>query len=257
MIRVIRHFHLVVAPERRTRATPSLGLRNVQSVVVAVFWGYHLLSAQSVQLRAVTSLVLPGATDSNSPAHWQGGSLYVFNSFQTPVRSEGSDLFHLGQTRGVIFPGLVPRTRWIEATWLDDDGVLYAWYHHEPGTVCEGLSLTAPKIGALISRDGGISFADLGFVLESGDEANCTAANGYFASGNGDLSVILDRDREYFYFFFGNYGGAPSSQGVAVARMPFENRAAPVGAVWKYHGGTWSSPGLKGSVTPIFPASVG
>src|SRR5215831_5671169 len=37
----------------------------------------------------------PGDTDCNSPAHWDNGTLYVFNSAGEPWRSAGSDLFHL------------------------------------------------------------------------------------------------------------------------------------------------------------------
>ena len=45
-------------------------------------------------------------------------------------------------------------------------------------------------------------------------------------------------------------------QGVAMARMPFENRADPVGFVSKYYVGAWTEPGIGGLVTPIFPVAV-
>jgi hypothetical protein len=38
--------------------------------------------------------------------------------------------------------------------------------------------------------------------------------------------------------------------------MPFASRYSPVGAVMKYYQGTWSEPGLKGRVSPIYPAKV-
>jgi hypothetical protein len=41
-----------------------------------------------------------------------------------------------------------------------------------------------------------------------------------------------------------------------MARMPFENRADPVGFVSKYYVGAWTEPGIGGLVTPIFPVSV-
>ena len=47
-----------------------------------------------------------------------------------------------------------------------------------------------------------------------------------------------------------------SEQGVAMARMAFEDRAHPAGAVRKWSGGRWEQPGLGGTVTPIFPARV-
>src|SRR5437763_168069 len=39
----------------------------------------------------------PGETDCNSPGHWDGHTLYVFNSAGHPWRSAGPDLFHLDQ----------------------------------------------------------------------------------------------------------------------------------------------------------------
>ena len=149
-----------------------------------------------------------------------------------------------------------PVPLWIESTWVDADGTVYAWYHHEPGGLCGKMDLTAPKIGALVSRDGGLSFDDLGFVLESADPVDCSSQNGYFAGGNGDFSVILDRERKYFYFLFGNYGGDLSGQGLGIARMEFDRRRQPAGSVWKYFNGGWTEAGLGGRVSPVFPARV-
>jgi hypothetical protein len=139
---------------------------------------------------------------------------------------------------------------------MDDDGTLFAWYHHEPGGLCSDNYLTAPKIGAMVSRDNGRTFQDLGFVLESGDPIDCSAENGYFAGGHGDFTVILDTSHSYFYFLFSNYAGDVSNQGVAVARMAFRDRFNPRGLVWKYYQGGFSEPGVGGSVSPVFPANV-
>jgi hypothetical protein len=194
--------------------------------------------------------------DSNSPAHWSDGKIYVFTSVGMPIRSEGYDQFSFRFSRAVLFDQYDRVFRWIESTWQDYDGTLYAWYHYEPGGVCEQEARTAPQIGALVSYDNGLSFYDLGIVLRSGDEPNCDAANGYFAGGHGDFSVVLDRERKYFYFFFGNYGGDPARQGVAAARMSIDDLAGPVGKVWKYSDGDWNQPGLDGMVSPIFPVTV-
>ncbi len=145
---------------------------------------------------------------------------------------------------------------WIESVWQDQDGTLYGWYHHERLNVCGDSNLTEPRIGALVSYDGGYSFRDLGIVLESGDALDCNSKNGFFAGGNGDFSVILDREQNYFYFLFDNYAGELASQGVAIARMPFEERNHPIGAVRKYFEGDWSEPGLGGRVTPVFQTAV-
>jgi len=212
--------------------------------------------AQTFELRPAPRVQLPSPTDSNSPAHWLNGSLVLFNAMGIPLRSEGLDQFSLyGQSPVSLLRG-TPSPLWIEATWLDDDGVLFAWYHHEPGGVCGGIPLTAPKIGALVSYDNGYSFRDLGFVLESGDPVDCRAENGYFAGGNGDFTVILDAAREHFYFLFSNYGGDSSGQGIAIARMPFASRFNPRGSVLKYYNGAFSEPGIGGQLTPIFPAAV-
>ena len=223
--------------------------------LLAVCW--YPLDAQTFELRPATPLQFPGVVDSNSPAHWLNGSLYLFNSWGSPLRSQGTDPSHLdGRTRAVLFDSYERPMRWIEATWLDGDGMLYAWYHYEPPALCDGSFLTAPKIGALVSTDGGTTFSDLGIVLESGDGPDCSAQNGFFVGGHGDFSVVLDSKGGYFYFFFGNYGGPPATQGVSVARMSFEDRRNPVGKVWKYDGVGWASPGLRGPVTAVLRANV-
>jgi len=209
-----------------------------------------------VEVRAVEAVSMPGAADSNSPGQWIDGIFYLFNSNGNPVRTHGTDPLRLGGARAVLFYDYASRhLRWIEATWLDPNGVLFAWYHTEV-EVCHEEQLSAPEIGALVSWDKGATFYDLGIVLKSGDGADCTAANGYFGSGHGDFSVVADRDGSYFYFHFGNYGGDPSRQGVAVARMAVEDRWEPVGKVWKFDNGGWESEGLGGAVTPIFPVQA-
>lgn len=215
-----------------------------------------VLQAQTIELRPASVVQLPSPTDSNSPAHWLNGSFVLFNAMGTPYRSEGADQFNLGNQLNVAFSAGQPYPLWIEATFMDDDGTLFAWYHHEPSDVCPGSDLTAPKIGAMVSYDNGYSFQDLGFVLESGDPIDCSAQNGYFAGGNGDFTVITDASRSYFYFVYSNYGGDTTTEGISVARMNFSDRYNPGGAVWKYYNGDFSEPGLGGHVSPIFPANV-
>lgn len=210
------------------------------------------LQAQSVQLIPAERLAMPGEADSNSPAHWASGRFYLFNSNGNPIRTSGFNFNTLGAARAVLFYDYTRPLRWIESTWQDDDGTLYAWYHHEVG-VCVAGEMSVPQIGALVSYDNGATFFDLGIVLEAGGEPNCQAANGYFAGGHGDFTVVLDRERSYFYFLFSNYAGETAEQGVAIARLAFEDRADPVGKVWKYFDASWDEPGLGGRVTPVFP----
>lgn len=214
-------------------------------------------AAQQVQLQPAPEIQFPADVDSNSPAVWINHQLVLYNSTgYGPVRSDGSDQQHLGDSQAVVLGPSIHKPYWIESTWSDTDGTIYAWYHHEPQGLCRNSHLTAPQIGALVSYDGGQSFSDLGIILQNGYPIDCSAQNGYFGGGNGDFTVLLGRNHSYFYFLFSNYGGPLEEQGVAVARMPYERRGNPYGAVEKYYQGDWLEPGISGHVTPIVPATV-
>lgn len=213
--------------------------------------------AQSVTLEPAERIVLAGAVDSSSPSHWWNNKLYLYTSSGLPIRFDGNDIAHLGNARAVMFYDYGRVTKWIESVWQDADGTVYGWYHHEPGGICKAPYLTAPKIGAVVSYDHGATFYDLGIIITSGSVPNCGSKNGYFAGGNGDFSVVLGKDQKYFYFYFDNYGGDLSRQGVATARMAIEDLKSPVGKVWKYFNDDWTEPGLGGDLTPIFPAIGG
>ncbi len=215
-----------------------------------------------------------GYVDCNSPAHWDGETMYLFSSDGVPWRTSGPDLLHLeAQSQLTKYDNQVNGGRWVEATYKDASGKLYGWYHREPAGLCQGTHLTAPLIGAVTSQDNGMTWHDLGTVLRDPGEINCKTANKYFAGGNGDFSVILDGRREYFYFFIGTYNPDQAHQGVAVARMKFEDRDHPVGKVLKWHvtdegkgdtergakapaAGPWGEPGIDGQLTPIYPPRV-
>ena len=214
-------------------------------------------AAQNAELRRVPRRDLPTRIDGNSPAFWHDGKLTLFSSTGVPeMISEAEDQF--GPWQSEIVQGTIRDhfPVWVESVWLDSDGVLFAWYHHEPQGLCGDSSiLTAPEIGAAVSFDGGNTLQDLGIILKSGEDLNCEARNGYFAGGHGDFSVIPDRSHRYFYFIFTNYGGPMDEQGVAVARMAYEDRFGPAGAVWKFRDGGWNEPGLGGRMTAIYPAN--
>ena len=220
------------------------------------------LAAQTYQIIPAPAIRMPAATvDGNSPAFRdENGVLHVYTSTGArPTRMSGASAEELTEDHQP--PSVEPRDRypvWIESVWRGEDGVVFGWYHHEPDaqTICGNRKLTAPRIGALVSADGGVTFTDLGLILTSGDAPNCSAQNGFFAGGHGDFSVVLDREKKYFYFLFTNYGGSAHQQGVAIARMAFADRARPAGAVQKYFLGDWTEPGLGGMVTPVFPATV-
>lgn len=221
-------------------------------------------------LRPAAPMVLPGAAmpekdqaglvDCNNPAHWDGDTMYVFSSIGYADRSEGADLFFLKRPSiRTHYDNEADQSiggRWIEATYKHESGALYGWYHNEPPAVCgPDKPLTAPRIGAVVSLDNGLNWKDLGIVLTApSDSLNCETANRYFAGGNGDFSVILDRQQRWFCFLISTYNRDVAEQGVAIARMAFADRDRPVGKVYKWYNGVWNEPGLGGHVTPIFSA---
>ena len=250
-----------------------IAMALIQSILLAA--GSLGAETPSAVLRDAPLVKFPAETDSNSPAHWDGGTFYLFNSIGKPRRSHGPDLFHLGKPIDCPYNNKASGGRWIECTWKAADGTLYGWYHHEPAGLCPGTTLTAPKIGAVRSKDNGATFEDLGIVMEARPGTlRCDAKNGFFAGGHGDFSIMLDpnvggalRDpqprarsdratEQYVYFFFGNYAGEVAEQGAAVARMRWADRDSPVGKVWKWHAGQWNEKGLGGRLTPIFPAKI-
>jgi hypothetical protein len=179
----------------------------------------------------------------------------VFNSDGHPLRAYGPDIKNLRYARSAHIDNEKAVPWWIEASFRDTDGTLYVWYHHEVFDACgKGWDLVYPEIGAAVSRDNGHTFEDLGIVLKSGEPLDCEAKNGFFAGGHGDFTVVLDKDRKYFYFYYSAYDGPLGAQGVSVARMEFNERLAPVGQVWKYAGGEWNEPGLGGMGEPVFGA---
>jgi hypothetical protein len=225
---------------------------RVRRILVVAVTVSIAAAAQTIRLEAARAADFPAIVDSNSPAYWSGSQQYIFNSLDLPIRSEAASATRFSRARAVSIAG-DNHWRWIESVWADADGTVYAWYHAEPLNVCPGTRLTAPQIGALVSTDG-VFFDDLGIVISAGDPPDCNSHNLYFAGGHGDFTVIPDRDNGYFYFLFTNYGGPAESQGIGIARMAFADRAHPVGRVFKWFNGAWNQPGLRGALTPVFPA---
>jgi hypothetical protein len=215
------------------------------------------LFAQKVRVREAAPLSMPGQVDSNSPALWLDGQLNLYNSTgDGPRLSRGADQFSLTGSTASALARLRPWPAWIEAVWQDPSGPILAWYHQERENVCGAQRPAQPHIGAAISFDRGKTFFDQGAILSSPYRPDCQSKNGYFSGGHGDFSVVLDKEGKYFYFLFGNYGGPADLQGVAVARMAYEDRFHPLNSVWKYSDGSWKQPGLGGQVNPVFPATV-
>ncbi len=197
--------------------------------------------------------------DCNSPLHWDAaGNLYLFASVQHPFRSQGVGLLGIIEKNELPLSTMIHSDfellggMWLEATFRDADGTLYGWYHNEISARCDNEFLTVPRLGALVSYDEGAIWEDLGIVMQAPDESfNCGTENFFFAGGNGDFTVLLDRNKEYFYFFFGSYDSQFAEQGICLGRMRYEDRNAPIGKVWKWRNEAWDEPGLNGRGTPL------
>ena len=201
-----------------------------------------LVSASTVSFAA--------PADSNSPALWDEldgrPALFVFTSHSgTSTRQYGRQLSGLTPTGPVRFDAPPPHGVWFEAILRADDGTWYGYYHNErPADVCGDTLRMLPRIGAARSTDLGVTWEDLGIVLEAPPNSqDCETTNRYFVGGVGDFSAILDRDGQYLYFFFSQYADRQGTQGVAVGRMPWAYRDDPRGrvTVW-WRGMSWSPP---------------
>jgi hypothetical protein len=215
----------------------------------------------TITLEKTEPYQFPSAADCNSPVWWHDGVMHVLTATGHPILSTGKSLKELSAWGPITFTGWRDGGRWIESVHQEDDGILLGWYHNEPAHLVpeelqEGrqFRMTAPFIGAAISYDQGKTWDDLGLVL-AGDEDTLELEhyNFWFAGGNGDFTVILDREQDYFYFLFSGYYKDTAQQGICLARMRHEHRFSPVGKVMKWHLGKWDQPGLLGELTPIFP----
>lgn len=198
-------------------------------------------------------------TDSNSPAVWTLVSgrqyLYLFNS------SAGQS----SQTRRLSLDRLAPLSKikrspaapfggsWIESIVADPaSSYWYGYYHNErENIVCPGTGKSIPSIGAARSSDRGLTWRDLGFVLEAppGTE-RCDTTNHYFVGGLGDFSAVLDRDSQYVYFYYTQYFERGAAVGVSVARVNWADRNSPTKRAQVWNGSAWLPGGNQRVVQP-------
>jgi hypothetical protein len=203
----------------------------------------------TVILRPAPEIQMPGVVDSNTPAFWAADEdgaplLHVLNSWWYPGISRGDGIDSLSETQPIGFDN--PDMNggiWMEAVIQDDSGVLYGYYHNEPGGVCSSDLKTTPRIGAARSFDNGLNWEDLGIILEAPlEELSCDSANRYFAGGVGDFSVVLNHSQSELYFFFSAYPADREHQGVSAGRMPWFLRDSPRGNVAVWSGSEWALP---------------
>jgi hypothetical protein len=221
------------------------------------------------ELVPASPLVLPSPVDSNSPAVWQslGGvnRLTVVMSWENPSISNGFSLRGLTAAWPVRYFNQSNGGRWMEAVLVAPNGTLYGYYHNEPWGLCPGKNTTAPRIGATRSLDQGMTWEDLGIILEVPvTSLQCSTPNQYFTGGVGDFSVVLDETETEAYFFFTIYSGDSSRQGVAVGKMFWAQRDYPQGNVALWDGVGWRyAPGIRPTQirrffqpAPIYAASA-
>ena len=222
-----------------------------------------------VTFAAAPPLEFPNPTDSNSPVVWDGDRLLVFNSIGgQPRRAVGTSINDAGNASPddgrSAFDDDVHTGRWLEAVVRDDaSGLLYGWYHEEVRTDCpQGLRLW-PQIGAVVSRDDGATWDELGLILTPREgSVTCDTNHPVTNGGIGDFSVILDGNSDpgnhYAYFVFSSYGGALEEQGISFARMLWIDRDQPVdrfsgeSMACKWDGVGWNGSGLGGYSAAIF-----
>ncbi len=206
---------------------------------------------------------LPSNADCNSPIWWSDDQMHILTSTGHPAHSVGPNLEQLVRDREITYTAWRDGGRWIESIHQEENGVLLGWYHNEPAhfipdeyQIGRQFPMTSPFIGAVISYDNGQNWDDLGLIITGGpDTLNLSERNFWFAGGNGDFSVILDREKKYFYFLFGTYYRDVEQQGISIARLQYKDRFNPVGKVQKWHQGAWQENGLNGKVTPIVPVT--
>ena len=231
-----------------------------------VFTAHGQTPSVQYTLYPTAELRMPGAhefgedwgVDGNSPVERDNlGRLIIFNSLQFPWRSLGSSLDQMQPSERVTILNrdAIPGGLWLEATFRDRDGVLFGWFHQEIEVGCENTFLKAPQIRQMVSYDEGVTWEDLGIILTAPEESfDCNTSNFFFAGGNGDFSALYDPVSDSIYLYFSTYHREVAEQGIACARLAYQDRFAPVGKVWKWDGENWAEPGLGGHVKVIFPA---
>jgi hypothetical protein len=225
----------------------------------ASFANERTSSEPKARLEPAPLLEFPADPDCNSPCFWHDGQLHLMTSNQKPSRSVGPDLERLGAPVPSLFDDGTSKLRWIEAVYLREDGFLFGLYHREEylGECPDREYFTVPDIGVARSRDLGLTWRDLGIVLQDhGVSRSCDTPNQFFAGGVGDPSWAIDRVGGNAYIFFSSYTDPLANQGVQVARLALGDLDAPLGKVWRWTGSGWDAPGLGGKGKPAVPARV-
>src|SRR6185436_13730535 len=125
------------------------------------------------RLLSASKFSLPAEIDSSNPAVWSlvGGvaRLFVISSWGgVPIRASGGTLETLRAEGPVAFASHPGDGVWMEAIVPDESGAWYGYYHHErPADLCGRHDRQLPRIGAMRSSDNGLTWEDLGIVLDA------------------------------------------------------------------------------------------
>ena len=203
----------------------------------------------TASLLRTPSVEFTGEVDSNSPV-WKTlidgePTVVVFTSWGgTPHRASGPSLADLSPATPVTLSGMPDGGIWIEAVIAADDGTLYGFYHNERAPLrCRSMTRTAPRIGALRSTDAGVTWTNLGILIQASSLTfDCNTLNTYIVGGVGDFSATLDSESRYVYLYFSQYGESAQEQGVVAARFLWTDRDAPVGKTEIWTAGGWVRP---------------
>jgi hypothetical protein len=224
-------------------------------------------------LAAASAIVLPGTVDSNSPLIWDlEDGLYKMFAMTShsgrPSLAIGSSLDRLGANAEVSLLPHPGHGVWMEAVVSDEVETWYGFYHNEwPAEACGRPDRAVARIGAAKSTDRGRNWQDLGIVVQATqDTTACDSPNKYIIGGVGDLSVMLDADKQYLYLFYSQYQKQRDAQGVAVARLRWADRDRPAGRISIWRGGIWERnagrrefiavPGMMRRVEWSYPAAT-
>jgi hypothetical protein len=231
-----------------------MGRRITCSLVGILIVGFNVVEVRPADNTPRAALVpipsraieIPAEVDCSTPMVWDlvdgSPTFFAIASWGgLPVLLHGPELERLqrdGPITMVRHPG---HGIWMEAVVPDDDGTWYGYYHHEvPAEVCGRPDRTTLNIGSARSRDHGLTWENLGLILDGPrDSVGCGSLNRFQLGGVGDPSVILDANHRYLYVYFSQYGKDRSAQGVAIARMAWADRDAPAGKLDVLQDGVW------------------
>lgn len=227
----------------RYAAVAAVGLLSLLAVATAPAQAPR---GPRVWFTAAPKITLPGRIDSNSPFIWhvENGApvLTVMTSWGgKPELGRGSAVDALTPAGNITVLDPPGEGTWFESIVADAQGRWYGYYHHErPADECGRPERQLPRIGAARSLDFGRTWQNLGMILDAPAGSNaCGSTNRFVLGGVGDVAAILDARGQDLYLYYSQYPQTPSLQGVAVARLAWADRDAPVGKVSVWSAGAW------------------